>query len=104
MNTFFFTAMTKTAEGKEHSPGKEIAKILASGLLGTGVGTAIGFGAPELYEHLTGKQIPSSTLRSALPVLGALGGVAYSMHKAREQEGIRRALQDPSDDRTRRSP
>lgn len=78
-----------------------LAKIVGLGALGIGAGTGagllIGHGSDKAYEYFSGKRIPKNLLVSALPLLGGAAGVAYSVHKAREKEAIRRALENSSD-------
>ncbi len=97
----FFTELAKLAEDKKKSPGRDIAKIIGSGLLGFGAGTAGGLGAGYAADwaaqKLTGRRIPHAAIHGAAPVLGLASGIAYSVHKAKEQEAIRRALENPAD-------
>lgn len=105
MYASFFSEMRKIAEEKQKSRALELAKIIGSGALGFGVGTGAGLGVGYLGDRLsssiTGKKIPRSVLYGALPLLGAASGIAYSVHKAKEQEAIRHALQDSADSRAR---
>jgi len=97
----FADELTKLAEDKKKSPGRDIAKIIGSGLLGFGAGTAGGLAAGYLADaaskKITGRRIPHGAIHAAAPVLGLASGIAYSVHKAKEQEAIRRALKDPAD-------
>ena len=96
--TAFFDELQKIAEEekKPHSKAWQVAKTIGAGTLGFGMGTAGGLLAGHLgnkaYEGATGKGIPKSVLYGALPVLGGAAGIAYAVHKAQEQENIRRAL------------
>ena len=96
----FADELQKMAEEKK-SPAMDIAKVIGGGLLGFGAGTAAGIGLGHLgnkaYKHLTGKSIPTSGLLLAAPLLGTGAGITYAVHKSREQEKIRRALQDQAD-------
>lgn len=88
--------LLKTAE-PEHK-AKRIAKTVGSGLAGMGLGYLTGAGAAHVadkaFTKFQGRPIPSSAAMSALPALGAAGGLAYSLYKAQEMEEIRRALED----------
>lgn len=101
----FFDEMNKLAADKKKSPVGSIAKIIGSGALGMGAGTAAGllagYGADALVHKTTGRRIPRSALLGVAPLLGAAGGIAYSVHKAREMEAVQRALKDSSDGGTR---
>lgn len=97
----FFSEMAKIAEDEKKSPALNLAKIVGSGALGFGAGTAagllVGHGADKVLERATGKKIPSSIVYGAAPLLGMASGIAYSVHKAKEQEAIRRALSNSAD-------
>ena len=99
--TSFFHELRKLAEDKQHTPGRDLVKIIGSGLLGFGAGTAGGLGAGYLADAIsqgvTGRRIPHHLINAAAPVLGLASGIAYSVHKAKEQEAIRRALENPAD-------
>lgn len=83
--------------------GLELAKLVGGGALGFGLGTAAGMAgghfADKAYKGLTGKSIQNNHLLLVTPVLGAGAGIAYAMQKAREQEALRRVLEDPTDAR-----
>lgn len=97
----FFSEMAKIAEDEKKSPSMSLAKIVGSGALGFGAGTAAGllagYGADKLVQKTTGRKIPPSLLYGAGPLLGMASGIAYSVHKAKEQEAIRRALSNSAD-------
>ena len=99
----FFDEMQKLAEEEKKSPAKDILKIIGKSALGVGAGTAtgllLGHGADLLFSKATGRKIPKSVLTKIAPVVGGLGGLAYSIHKAKEQEAMRRAFQDSADSR-----
>jgi len=101
----FFDEMNKLAADEKKSPALSIAKILGAGTLGFGAGTAAGLGTGALLDLIakktTGQKIPKGMLYAAGPLLGAAGGIAYSVHKAREQEAIQRALEDSTNHRPR---
>lgn len=92
-------------EEKKPSKGWQLAKILGSGALGFGVGTAAGMGtgyiADKIYEKATGNKIPKPLVLGAAPLLGGAAGIAYSVYKAKEQEAMRRALEDQASSRAR---
>lgn len=94
----FFSEMKKLADDKKKSPAKDIAKIVGSSALGMGAGTAGGFltgyGLNALAKKVSGQDIPRAALHGAIPILGGVLGMAYGVHKAREQEAIQRALRD----------
>lgn len=96
-----FKKIASEEEGK--SPGLEMAKILGSGALGFGAGTAAGLGAGWLANKatkaVTGSELPKNTVLLAAPLLGTGAAVAYSIHKAREQEALRRVLEDQANPR-----
>jgi len=96
----FFDEMRKIAES-EKSRGLEVAKVVGSGALGFGAGSAAGLGAGHIAdlisEKMTGKRIPKSVVYGMSPLLGGAAGIAYAVHKAREQEAIRSALAHPSE-------
>jgi hypothetical protein len=108
ISSSFYDEFRKLAADEKKSPVKDIAKIIGMGLLGTATGAAVGFGGAELadrtHKFVTGQSMPRSYALAALPALGALGGVAYSMHRAKEQEGIRRVLQDSAEHGAGRAP
>lgn len=83
--------------------GLELAKLLGGSALSFGVGTAAGMGighlADKAYKGLTGNVIPRNALLLSAPLLGAGAGIAYAMHKKKEQEAIRGVLEDPTDAR-----
>ncbi len=89
------TQLCKFAE--EESRAEKISRTAARGLVGTGVGMLAGggaaYGGGKLYEHLSGKKVPSSSLYAIAPVLGAASGLAYSLYRANEMEEFRRALE-----------
>ena len=92
------SVLLKTAEElQQESKGKRIAKTVGAGLLGTGAGYLAGgltsMGANALHKKVYGRPIASSALTTALPLLGAGAGMAYSLYKAHEAEEIRRALE-----------
>lgn len=101
----FADEMKKIASPEERSssPAIDMAKIVGSGVLGFGAGTAAGLGAGYLadkaYKGLTGKNIPRGPLSMAAPLLGTGAGVAYAIHKAREQEALRHVLEDQAEPR-----
>jgi hypothetical protein len=103
MYTAFFDELEKIAEEEKKKPSTSwrLAKIIGSGAAGFGVGTAAGLGlghaADLVSRKATGHKLPKSLIYGASPLLGAAGGIAYSMHKAREQEAIRRALSDQTE-------
>ncbi len=79
------------------SPFVEALKHVGVGALGFGAGTAAGFGLAELASRAHGGPVPRQLLLTAAPVLATVGGVAYSVHKSRESEAVRRALEGRSD-------
>lgn len=83
--------------------GLELAKLLGGSAISYGLGTAAGMGLGHLgakaYKSLTGNPVPKNTLLLAAPVLGAGAGIAYAIHKTKEQEALRRVLEDPTDAR-----
>lgn len=95
----FFDELQKIAE-EEKAPSKplSLAKILGVGALGMGVGTAGGLLAGHLgnmaYQGATGKPIPKALVYGVSPLLGGTAGIAYAIHKAKEQEAIRSALEN----------
>lgn len=101
----FADEMKKIAapEERSSSPGIDMAKIVGAGALGFGAGTAAGLGAgyvaEKAYKGLTGKKIPRGPLVLAAPLLGTGAGITYAIHKAREQEALRRVLEDSTDPR-----
>ena len=95
----FAEELLKIAEDRKTNRGLELAKIVGTGALGLGVGTAAGMGAGYLANKAYKGGIPRNTLLLAAPVLGAGAGIAYAMHKKKEQEAIRRVLEDPTDAR-----
>ena len=94
----FFDELMKCAADEKKSPAWDIAKIIGGGALGLGLGTAGGLVAGHLADRLSegvaGSKIPKALLYAAGPLLGTAGGIAYSIHKAKEQEAIQRALKD----------
>ena len=94
----FVAEMQKIAEDEKKSPYGDLARIVGSGALGFGVGTAAGIGAGHLAdlisESATGRRIPKSIVYGAAPLLSGATGIAYAVHKAKEQEAIRRALEN----------
>lgn len=94
----FFDEMQKIGEDKERSPSLSLAKIIGAGTLGFGAGTAggllAGHGADLIAQKFTGKKLPKSLIYGASPLLGGTAGIAYAVYKAKEQEAIRRALED----------
>lgn len=74
-------------------PALHAAKTIGGGALGLGVGTLAGYGAGQLARRLTNNRIPAGPLIKAGPVLGGLGGLAYTIYKQRESEELNRALQ-----------
>lgn len=99
--TAFSDEMQKISEEeKKKSKGLELAKIIGAGTLGFGAGTAIGLGGAHLAnmatKRMSGSGIPKSLLYGAAPLLGGAAGIAYAVHKAKEQEAIRNALEDPA--------
>lgn len=101
----FSQELVKIAEEDKKSPGWEMLKILGAGTLGFGAGTLGGLAAGEvadrLSRHVTGKKFPKKPLLLMAPLLGTGAGIAYSIHKAKEQEAIRRALEDSTVQRQR---
>lgn len=95
----FAEELLKIAEDRKNSRGLELAKILGTGALGFGAGTAAGLGIGHLVNKAYKGGIPRNTLLLAAPVLGAGAGIAYAMQKKKEQEAIRRVLEDPTDAR-----
>lgn len=110
----FFDEMSKLSDGtadvvdptaqapeKKKSQAWELSKVVGAGALGIGAGTAggllAGYGADKLLKATTGRRIPPSVAYGVIPAVGAAGGIAYAIHKAKEQEAIRRALQDTTD-------
>jgi hypothetical protein len=93
------------AEDKKPSTALELAKLVGAGTLGFGAGTAGGLLTGHLLnkavERATGKPIPSNWAYKAAPLLGTAAGIAYAVHKAKEQEAVRRALQDSTDSGSR---
>ena len=91
-------ALFKLAEEKKP---KSALRALGEAALGAGVGTAGGVLAGhlgnKLYKRLTGTEIPSPALLSALPVIGGAMGVAYNLARARQLEEMRHELQTPHD-------
>jgi hypothetical protein len=89
---------SKTAEEYRKRPGLEMSKAIGAGTLGFGAGTAggllAGHGADLLAQKFTGKKLPKSVIYGASPLLGGTAGIAYAVYKAKEQEAIRRALED----------
>lgn len=81
---------------KKESPYLRMGKVLGAGALGMGAGTAAGllagYGADKVFGKVTGSKIPRGLLYGVAPMLGAGAGIAYSVHKAKEQEEIQRAL------------
>ncbi len=82
--------------------GLELAKVVGSGALGFGAGTAAGMGAGWLADKAYGKMsegktIPRRSLLLAAPLLGVGAGIAYALSKAKEQEALRRVVQDSTD-------
>ena len=87
------------AELSSDKPGrkrwKEVAKVLAqnvgAGVIGAGVGTALGAGAGELIRRsgVTRSLTPSrlKTLRRATGVMGTIGGLAllHAMNQAQKR-------------------
>lgn len=75
---------------------KGFARVAVPGALGIGAGTALGgglaYGIDKLYQHQTGRPIPTPTLLKALPLLGAAMGVAKVIHDQRQQQEFRRVL------------
>ena len=103
------SALLKTAEEKEpESKTKRVVKTVGSGLAGMGLGYLTGAGAlhvaDKLHNKLYGSGIPSNALMPAVPALGALSGLAYTLYKAQEQEEIRRALEGTHDQPAGRVP
>jgi ABC-type nitrate/sulfonate/bicarbonate transport system permease component len=100
----FVDEFVKIAEENKR-PGRDVVRSVGAGLLGFGVGTAAGLGtgylADKAWQKATGKKIPSSAIAVAAPLLGTASGIAYAMYKAKEQEAIRRALENSSDKRGR---
>lgn len=98
----FAEELLKIADAKKTL---ELAKILGASALSYGAGTAAGMGAGHLankaYNSLTGKSIPKNYLLLAAPLLGTGAGIAYAMHKTREQKALRDVLEDPEDARGR---
>lgn len=98
----FFDEMQKIAseEGEEKKPSAawNTAKVVGAGTLGFGLGTAggllAGHGMNKAYQMATGKEIPMGAINVAAPLLGTASGIAYAVYKAREQEAIRRALEN----------
>lgn len=104
----FFDEMSKLADGASGKDDLErksrawgLAKTVGAGALGIGAGTGggllAGYGADKLLKATTGRRIPPSVAYGVIPLLGAAGGITYAIHKAKEQEAIRRALQDTTD-------
>lgn len=83
--------------------GLEMAKLLGGGAVAFGLGTAAGMGAGHLtnkaYNRLTGQNLPKNSLHLVAPLLGTGAGIAYAIHKAKEQEALRRVLEDSTDPR-----
>lgn len=98
----FAEELLKIADAKKTF---ELAKILGGGALAYGAGTAAGLGAGHLankaYNSLTSKSIPKNYLLLAAPLLGTGAGIAYAMHKNREQKAVRDVLEDSNDARGR---
>lgn len=90
-------------DDKKKSPGMDMAKILGAGTLGFGVGTGVGalggWLADKAVQGATGKGIPKKYIMVGAPLLGTGAGIAYAIHKAREQEALRRVLEDSADSR-----
>lgn len=94
----FAVEFMKIAEEKKKSPALDMAKIIGTGVLGFGAGTAAGLGAGWLIDKtlqgMKGRTLFKNQLMIAAPVLGTATGIAYSIQKAREQEALRRVLED----------
>lgn len=91
--------LCKAAEAKKEEPKPDWAKrsrIVGAGLLGVGLGTASGYLAGKLVNHI--QPISSPHLQIAAPLLGGAAGLAYSLYKAREMEELKRAVKPSPDD------
>jgi hypothetical protein len=71
-------------------PLAHAAKTLGTGLLGSSVGYLGGYGATHLFNKY--RPIDEKHVAPAVAALGGIGGLAYSLWKAKEQEELQRAV------------
>src|SRR5262245_48081446 len=83
------------------SPFLEAVKHIGAGALGFGAGTAAGLGLAELASRTYGGPVPRRLLLTAAPVLATGAGIAYSLHKSREAEALRRVVENHAEPRGR---
>jgi hypothetical protein len=85
---------------------KQNLKTLGKGLVGLGVGSAAGLGmgvmADMLHEKVTGKPISNKTIGAIAPILGAAAGITYNIFKSKQDEEMKRAIENQAG-RTSRS-
>lgn len=78
--------------GEGASPAVARMKIMGKNMAlfgaGSAAGLGLGVGMNALHQKLTGQQIPRSIVQTALPLLGAAAGMAYSTYKAIESESM----------------
>ena len=83
----------ETAKSEQKSTAWRAALPVMQGLAGMGVGTAAGYGALKGLEKLTGKQLPSSMLIDAAPVVTGALGLMYNLALAHQMEKMHQAMQ-----------
>lgn len=93
--------LEKCAEGEQKkSKIGPAAKVLGKGLLGFGLGTAIGAGIGKGLDYISqkasGKPLPIHPVWGPAAAAGGMG-LMYALWKAKEQEALRRALEGNTD-------
>jgi hypothetical protein len=95
-------ALCKYAEEEQKPKRPSRLMPILKGVAGMGLGTLAGAGAGhygnEVYKHFSGgKNIPSSYLMAAAPIIGGGLGLAYNLAQAHQLEEMRRASEGSDD-------
>lgn len=100
-------AILKLAEADEESANKRRLKSVLKGVAGMGLGTLAGAGAAhyadKAFQHFTGKPIPTTTLLTAAPILGAGLGLAYNLAQAQQQKEMNQRVGEGTHHNSERS-
>lgn len=91
--------------GEGDSPAVRRMKMMGKNMAifgaGSAAGLGLGVGMNALHQKLTGQPIPRAVVQTALPLLGAAAGMAYSTYKAIESESMNHVPETAHDARSR---